>query len=179
MWDKVNPEGAGALSYAALKRTLDDLEIDWCAPPALPSERHVESPRVADISPHLSSPVNAEPSPPEIAISTNSSQSTCGLVTAKINRAVFQAVETTPDVTLAFDDFWAFAVDAEPDGRGSRAGRRAYMGRHRVAPLLNDDGGVDGVYPRTRAGSSRSVSRRSRRAGRRCWTSRMRSSPRS
>ena len=38
-------------------------------------------------------------------------------MTAKINRAVFQAVETTPDVTLAFDDFWAFAVDAgKPDG---------------------------------------------------------------
>ena len=57
VWDKMDTEGAGALSYASLKRTLDDLEIDWVrtaphpAPPALPSERHLELPRVARVSP--------------------------------------------------------------------------------------------------------------------------------
>ena len=51
VWDKVNPEGAGALSYAALKRTLDDLEIDWVRTARPSSERRVESPRVANISP--------------------------------------------------------------------------------------------------------------------------------
>ena len=68
VWDKVNPEGAGALSYAALKRTLDDLEIDWVrtARPSLRAARRV-APRRKHLSSHLSSPVNAEPSPPEIA----------------------------------------------------------------------------------------------------------------
>ena len=68
VWDKVNPEGAGALSYAALKRTLDDLEIDWVRtarpfPPSGASSRPASPTSLL----HLSSPVNAEPSPPEIA----------------------------------------------------------------------------------------------------------------
>lgn len=59
-------------------------------------------------------------------------------MTAKINRAVFEAVETTPDVTLTFDDFWAFAVDVgKPDGGVDPVlETHAYMGRHRVAPLF-------------------------------------------
>jgi len=52
VWDKVNPEGAGALSYAALKRTLDDLEIDWVrtARPSLRAARRV-APRRQHLSP--------------------------------------------------------------------------------------------------------------------------------
>lgn len=52
VWDKMNPEGAGALSYAALKRTLDDLEIDWVrtARPSLRAARRV-APRRQHLSP--------------------------------------------------------------------------------------------------------------------------------
>lgn len=51
VWDKMDPEGAGALSYASLKRTLDDLEIDWVRT-ARPSLR--AAPRVAPRRTHLS-----------------------------------------------------------------------------------------------------------------------------
>ena len=69
VWDKMDPEGAGALSYASLKRILDDLEIDWVrtAPPDPPSERHLELPRVARISPPPPTPATVEPSPPDAA----------------------------------------------------------------------------------------------------------------
>ena len=75
VWDLVTAGSDGAteggdgsgvsLSFAVLKRQLDDLEVDF---------------------------------------------GTCGLDTAKINRAVFQTTETDPDMPIDFVAFCAFAA---------------------------------------------------------------------
>ena len=103
VWDLVTAGSDGAteggdgsgvsLSFAVLKRQLDDLEVDF---------------------------------------------GTCGLDTAKINRAVFQTTETDPDVPIDFVAFCAFAArnGAPPGGVDPVLETHAYFEKHKLGALF-------------------------------------------
>jgi hypothetical protein len=82
-----------SVSFAVLKRQLDDLEIDF---------------------------------------------GTCGLDTAKINRAVFQTTETQPDAEIDFGNFCAFAAKfgKPPGGVDPVLETHAYMETHKLGALF-------------------------------------------
>ena len=103
VWDLVTAGSDGAteggdgsgvsLSFAVLKRQLDDLEVDF---------------------------------------------GTCGLDTAKINRAVFQTTETDPDMPIDFVAFCAFAArnGAPPGGVDPVLETHKYFEKHKLGALF-------------------------------------------